>query len=70
MTFKIRSAITVKLLSMKLSLRWERGTRGYKASVPHPARVPAQLLWGRGGSPAFLAWWGIRIHAFACPARR
>jgi hypothetical protein len=70
MTFKIRSAITVKLLSMKLSLRWERGTRGYKASVPHPARVPAQLLWGQGGSAAFLAWSRIRIHAFACPARR
>jgi len=25
-TLRIRSAITVKLLSMKLSLRWERGT--------------------------------------------
>jgi hypothetical protein len=27
-TLRIRSAITVKLLSMKLSLRWERGTLG------------------------------------------
>jgi len=33
-TLRIRSAITVKLLSMKLSLRWERGTGVAQSFLP------------------------------------